>query len=331
MYGRRAPVAAFLLVAGLLVPARSFAQAPPSETIHDVGTPVLGPKGGDVLVAEVGAPDDSPSAPTDEHRYVEAVARTAHASEVLDGDYGIDKLVSEIADPARKSGARPKISTLFFVGHMTYPADPSDMSAHPKPLSDRHGYILAGKVAASESINDIFVSKLAAALQAKGLTPDDVFAPGALVELKVCNAARDTRPFLDDLAKLLPRGSRIKAYDAPYAYESGAGMIGLDGKPYLAGPLGPLLGEKPSYDFNLGDQRDGLVEIPGTFEESGLPLSSLPVRSTPNPDAATDLAHTTTVVPTGPATAPAATAAAPSSPGTEGPSKGFVAALSKAP
>jgi hypothetical protein len=233
------------LACALLALAPSLAQAQVEVEI-DSGKPDV--VGSEVLVVEVGAPGPS----SVEHAFVADLAKKAHATTVFEGAYNMDQLVDAIADPRRKSGARPKISTLFFAGHMTYaPAAPGSTKLAP--------FVLAGALSYDAAMNQLFVGKLAAALEARGLTPDDVFAPGARVEFKVCNVARDTRPFLDALAGELPASAKLVAYDTEYTFETGRewSIFGIE--------LGKLA------FFQLGDQQAGQVEIAGHFDGHAAP------------------------------------------------------------
>src|SRR5690349_1683988 len=103
----------------LLVPTLALAADP---IIVDDGSPERGAGDGERMVVEVGAP----AADSQEHAFVAHVAHALDATETWSGEYDLDKLIADIADPARRDGPRKKIATLIFAGHMLYVAPHGD-------------------------------------------------------------------------------------------------------------------------------------------------------------------------------------------------------------
>lgn len=148
----------------LLAPA--VALAAPDPLFVDQGTPERGAGNGDRVVVEVGAP----AAGSNEHLYVTHLAKALDATETFEGSYSLDALVSDIVDPARATGKRPKIATLDFAGHMLFIDPKGDGNVVKDAQGVPNGYILAGAANYESDLHAHFLEKLDAALAAKKLT-----------------------------------------------------------------------------------------------------------------------------------------------------------------
>lgn len=248
----------------LVARLRGGSPAATTPTIRDGGAPERAPGDGERIVVEVGAPDPS----SQEHLFVTHVAKALDATEVWDGAYDLDALVADLADPARRSGARKKIGTLVFAGHMLYVA-PHGNDIVKDQDGVPFGYLVAGHATYAADLHAHFVALLEAALRKNGLGFSDVFEPDAVIEFKVCNGAIHAKDLMEGLARDLPAGAKVKAYDAGYVWQHGAySFLGRHDLEYRWGLLGQWFGERPAVEFNLGDEKDALVVFPG--ENDGL-------------------------------------------------------------
>jgi hypothetical protein len=277
-----------------LTPAVALA----ADTVYvDHGKPERGAGNGDRIVVEIGVPD----AKSAEHLYVTHLAKALDATETFEGKYELDALVNDIVDPARRDGGRKKISTLDFAGHMTYVSPKMDGNLVKDEKGVPFGYLTAGAGTYAADLHAHFVEKLDAALKAKGLTLGDVFAPGAVIEFKVCDGAVDAKPLMDGLAERLPSSVRVKAYSKGYVWSAGANnFLWMHDRAYAWGLFGEWFGEHPRMAFQLGDQKDALVTFPGKFDE-GLtppPLSSVKLAPTATPPGPTTITNGTHELPT---------------------------------
>lgn len=238
-----------LLLFALIAPARAGGEAsgPGGTVFVDLGRPEAGPGRGERIVAETGVPHAGDTA----HVFASHVARALGATRFWEGDYDLDELVRDIADPGRRDGRRPKITTLVFAGHTTWATANGEQGAR--------WHILAGRYELAADITAHLVPKLRDALDANALAAEDVFAPGALIEFKVCFVASRNRPFVEDLASLLPPDVRIKAYGDGYAYSTaGFGWQLPNGASFRPGVFDRFVG------LELGDQKKSLVVIEGS-------------------------------------------------------------------
>ena len=70
---------------------------------------------------------------------------------------------------------------------------------------------------------------------------------------------------MEGLARDLPPGMKVKAYDQSYVWQQGAyDFLWAHDLEYRWGLLGQWFGERPKVKFNLGDQKDALVTFEGT-------------------------------------------------------------------
>jgi hypothetical protein len=146
------------------------------------------------------------------------------------GNYNMDHLVTFIVSEAK---AGRKIANIYLVGHIVcFPDSPENRTELAKtdpnlpPTSGGlFGFLQFGASGAPVPAKfgnvgkpPVFIAKLEKALKDQGLTPEKAFAADCRIVFRVCSTVPYMADFFTELAKLLPAGGEVVAYDTAYVW-----------------------------------------------------------------------------------------------------------------
>ncbi|MBI3891855.1 MAG: hypothetical protein HY303_10045, partial [Candidatus Wallbacteria bacterium] len=177
---------------------------------------------------------------------------------LLHGDYGMGDFVNTLAPSAE---AKP-ISNLYIGGHIVLlPAQNTDGIAPPDDQDEHAGALIAGTRDRNNVMNDKFLPAYDARVAELGLTPRQIWAENANVNIKLCYGARYGREMLEQFAERLPEDVTINAYTEPFVWSTS--------RKY---PFGITTNLR----HRLGEDNPGLVRIKGKWRPDAGQQASVP-------------------------------------------------------
>ncbi len=183
--------------------------------------------------------------------------------QLLHGNYGVDDMVTAMM-PGKDM---TPLSNFYMTGHST--SVPRNLLPDITPSNPNDPYIhtlFAGQPSRDSMITENFLPAYDKRMQELGLSPRDVWAKGAQINLKPCSVAKNNRDFLNQLAERVPEDVTITAYNQPYNWSN-----------FTQYPFGIRTGTK----HLMGEQQEGLVKIQGRWKpEADGPAANDPMMAT---------------------------------------------------